>query len=140
MAEFLLIPALLMGGIIGIIELIFVHADERGLGWLSHGLHALPVAMLFTFVAMNLEFAASLANFSLQSNFWIDIGVRTVIGLVAAFKVKAAAAVVKGHNSVGEKLGHALIIGALIAASPYIWGFIAPLVPAFLGGGAGVSK
>ncbi len=132
MAEFLLIPALVMGGIIGLIELFFVHADERGLGWLSHGLHALPIAFILTFVAMNLEFAASLFNFSLQSNFWLDLGVRTVLGLVAAFKVKAAAAVVKGHNSVGEKLSHALIVGALIAASPYIWQFIGPLMPAFL--------
>lgn len=136
MAEFMIVPVIIMGTLIGLIELFFVHADEKGLGWLSHGLHALPVAFFLTFIAMNLEFAASLMNFSLQSNFWLDLGIRTVLGLVAAFKVKAAAAVVKGHNSVGESLPHALIVGALIAASPYIWMGIGPLIepvlPAFL--------
>lgn len=135
MAELYLLPALLMGGLIGIIELIFVHADERGLGWLSHGLHAVPVAMVLTFIAMNVGYAASLAGFSLQESFWVNLGVRVLIGIVAAIKVKSAAAIVQGHGRVGEKMSHALIVGALIAASPYIWQFIAPMVPAWLGGG-----
>ena len=41
---------------------------------------------------------------------------RVALGLIAAFKVKSAAAVIQGHSNVGEKLSHALIIGALIAA------------------------
>ena len=132
MAELYLIPALVMGLLIGLVELFFVHADEKGLGWLSHGLHALPTAFIFTFIAMNLEFAASLAGFALQNSLALDIGLRTLIGLVAAFKVKAAAAIVTGKNAVGEKLSHALIVGALIAASPYIWQIIEPMMPAFL--------
>lgn len=124
--------ALVMGAVIGLIELFFVHADENGLGWLSHGFHALPVAIAFTFFAMNIDWLLNLFNLHLQTNTWVDAGVRVVIGLVAAFKVKASAAVIKGHNSVGEKLGHSLVIGALIAASPYIWVFLAPNLPTWL--------
>jgi hypothetical protein len=130
--------ALIMGAIIGLIELFFVHADEQGLGWLSHGLHALPVAIGFTFFAMNVDFLLSLVGLAakVKANIWIEAGIRVIIGLIAAFKVKAAAAVIQGHNSVGEKLGHALVIGALIAASPYIWAFIvaANILPRWLSG------
>lgn len=129
MAEPFLIPAIAMGVFIGLVELFFVHADERGLGWLSHGLHTLPTAFIFTFVAMNLGYAADLVGVSLAQNFWLDIGIRAVIGLVAAIKVKAAAAIVSGKNAVGEKLSHALIVGALIAASPYLWQLVAPFAP-----------
>ena len=129
MAEFFIVPALVMGVVIGLVELFFVHMDEKGLGWLSHGLHALPTAFIFTFIAMNLPFAASLVGLTLGDNLGIIIALQVVIGLVAAFKVKAAAAIVTGRNAVGEKLSHALIVGALIAASPYIWPFLEPFIP-----------
>ncbi len=127
-----------MGGVIGLIELFFVHADERGLGWLSHGLHALPIAIVLTFISMNIDwFIVSVVNWQgYDGNIAIQAGLRTLVGLVAAFKVKSAAAVIQGHNSVGEKLGHALIIGILIATSPYIWAFIlgTNVLPAWLSG------
>ena len=132
MAELYLLEALIMGVVIGLVELFFVHMDEKGLGWLSHGLHALPVAFIFTFAAMNLGYVADLVGFALQENFWLDLGLRVVIGLVAAIKVKSAAAIVSGRHAVGEKLSHALIVGALIAASPYIWQLIEPVMPAFV--------
>jgi hypothetical protein len=132
MVELYLLPAIVMGSLIGLIELFFVHMDERGLGWLSHGLHALPIAFAFTFVAMNLSYAANLVGFALHETFWVDLGLRAGLGVVAAIKVKSAAAIVKGHNSVGEKMSHALIVGALIAASPYLWELVAPLMPGWL--------
>jgi hypothetical protein len=136
MTEFIWQGALVMGAAIGLVELFFVHADERGLGWLSHGLHALPTAMIFTFFAMNVDFLLNLVHLAdkVNSNIWLEAGIRVILGLIAAFKVKAAAAVIQGHNSVGEKLGHALTVGALIAASPYIWVYIAPQLPAWLSG------
>ena len=133
MAEFLLYPAIAMGAVIGIIEVFFVRQDEKGLGnWLSHGLHALPIAMILVFVSMNLQWAAELAGFSLESNFAVDLGLRILIGLVAAFKVKAASALVKGHHGVGESTVHAIIIGALVAGSPYIWVYLEPYAPAWV--------
>ncbi len=119
-----LLAALFMGAIIGLVELFFVHADERGLGWLSHGLHALPVAMIFTFIAMHIHMVYPYIGLK-NPSIWVDGGLRVVLGLIAAIKVKSAAAVIQGHSNVGEKLGHALIIGALIAASPYIYAFLA---------------
>ena len=132
MAELFLVPAVLMGVVIGLIELFFVHMDEKGLGWLSHGLHTLPTAFIFTFIAMNIPYVAGLLNVTIDSNFWILLTIQVVIGLVAAIKVKSAAAIVSGRNAVGEKLSHALIIGALIAASPYIYGAIEPVLPEFI--------
>ena len=118
-----LLAALFMGAIIGLIELFFVHADERGLGWLSHGLHALPTAMIFTFIAMHIHMVYPYIGLK-NPSIWVDGGLRVVLGLIAAIKVKSAAAVIQGHSNVGEKLWHALAIGALIAASPYIYAFL----------------
>jgi hypothetical protein len=55
-----------------------------------------------------------------------------LIGLVAMIKVKAAAAIVGGHGSVGEKLGHAALIGLLIAIAPFVFPFVAPHLPSYL--------
>lgn len=126
--------ALIMGGIIGLVELFFVHQDEQGLGWMSHGLHALPVAMVLTFIGMNVEYFFQVIGYNLKSSVMIEAGVRVLLGIIATIKVKGAAAIIKGHNSIGEKLPHALIIGALIATSPYIWTFLLPMLPSWLGG------
>ena len=131
-AQFVWMGALVMGVIIGLIELFFVHADERGLGWLAHGFHALPVAIILTFIGMNVEPFFALIGYPITANVWIEAGVRVVLGIIAVVKVKGAAAVIQGHNSVGEKLPHALIIGALIATSPYIWNFLIPVLPAWV--------
>ncbi len=140
MAELSIVPALVMGGLIGLVELFFVHADESGLGWLSHGLHTLPIAMFLTFVGMNLSLAFNIVGFSLEENFWVDLGARVLLGIIATVKVKGAAAIVSGKNAIGEKLIHALIVGALIAASPYIWVYLAPYIPTYLGGAAQAAK
>jgi hypothetical protein len=132
MAEFHIFGALVMGVIIGFIELVFVHSDEAGLGWFKHGLHALPVTFIFTFVGMNVPFVLNLIGWSWMQGPIATYGIPILIGLIAAFKVKSAAAITKGHGSVGEKLGHALIIGALIAISPFVWPFIEPMLPSFL--------
>lgn len=132
MADPLIVPAIIMGVVIGLIELFFVHMDEKGLGWVSHGLHALPAAFIFTFIAMNIPYAFGLANMTVSESPVIIIGIQVLVGLVAAIKVKSAAAIVSGRHAVGEKLSHALIIGALIAASPYIWMLVDPFMPAFI--------
>ena len=58
-------------------------------------------------------------------------GIPAVIGIIAAVKVKTAAAIAKG-GTVGESLPHALIIGLLIAASPFVFAAIAPSLPPLL--------
>ena len=102
-APLIIVPALFLGGIIGIIELFFVHADERGMGWLGHGLHALPATMFFTFISMNVSYALSLVGQSVSVNWQIELAVRVVIAIIAMLKISAAAAIV---GRVGEKFGH----------------------------------
>ncbi|MBD3204476.1 hypothetical protein GF327_09370 [Candidatus Woesearchaeota archaeon] len=83
---------------------------------------------------MNIGFIYNALNLGFTSNLYYDIGIRAVLGLIAAFKIKAAAAVTKGHGSVGEKLPHALIIGAVITVAPYAWPLIVKtgIIPPFL--------
>ncbi len=132
MAELLIWPAVVMGAVIGIIELVFVHSDERGLGWLGHGLHAIPFTMLFVFVSMNISYVFGLLNIAVTETLWVDLGVRVAVGLIAMLKVAGAAAVV---GRVGERWYHIFIIGALIVGAPYGWELVAPAVGPLLPGG-----
>jgi hypothetical protein len=120
MADFALIPVLVIGLVLGLIELIFVHQDEAGMGWLKHGLHALPTMFIFIFISMNIGWV--LGFFKMDENLWLDIGIRVVVGIIAMAKISAAAAVA---GKVGEKLPHTIVIGVLVMASPFIWEIIA---------------
>lgn len=133
MVATLIIPALIVGTIASIMELAFVHSDEGvGAHWLTHGLHAVPVCMIGAVVSMNAGWALSFLPKSISGISWLTYVLPVIIGLVIAFKVKASAAIIHGHGNVGEKLPHALTVGAVIAVAPFIWPFIAPIVPAFL--------
>lgn len=120
MADFAIIPVLVLGIALGILELIFVHQDEAGMGWLKHGLHALPVMFVFLFISMNIGWVLGL--FGMAENLWLDIGIRVVVGIIAMAKISAAAAVA---GKVGEKLPHTIIIGVLVMAAPFIWEILA---------------
>lgn len=125
MAEFTILGPLVLGIIIGFIEMYFVHKDEAGLGWLGHGLHAIPIMFVFVFISMNLHWALQfIPNLTLTPI--MIIAARLVLGLIAGIVIKTKAAIIKGQ---GEHLSHAIIIGILIAASPYAWEYaIAPLI------------
>lgn len=131
MAELMILPAILFGLILGVIELIFLAKDEAGMHWLSHGLHAIPVMIIFTLIAFNIGFVLSLVG--MAETFMIDLGARVVIGIVAMVKIKAAASIT-GKGGVGESWAHVLIIGVLMMAGPYIWeyglkGILGPYLP-----------
>ncbi len=120
-AAFYVMPALIMGLIIGLVELFFVSQDEAGMGWLGHGLHAIPTMIFFIFASMNVGWVLSFFGTTEAKIGTIGvIGIRAAIALIAAFKIGAAAAIA---GRVGEKLHHSLIIGVLVAAAPYIWMF-----------------
>ena len=128
MAGIVIIPAVIMSLILGVLEIEFVHNDERsyGLAWFGHALHAIPVMFVLILIAMNLQWAFGLVGMDLSNNFMIDLGIRLVIGILATIKIMAASSILKG-TSVGEKFPHALILGLLVAASPYIWAYaVAP--------------
>jgi len=122
MADFALIPVLVLGLVLGLLELIFVHQDEAGMGWLKHGLHAIPTMIIFIFISMNIGWVLGLFGDKIADNMWLDIGIRVVVGIIAMAKISAAAAVA---GKVGEKLPHTIVIGVLVMASPFIWEIIA---------------
>jgi hypothetical protein len=137
MVEFYYIAPAVVGIVISLVEMFFVMQDEGGMHPLAHGLHAVPTCLLFTYISMNAPFfgnwvASSLGWTIFTSTTMSMIIIPIVIGLIAAIKVKSAAAIVGGHGSIGEKLPHALIIGALIAAAPFVWPFVAGVIPDFL--------
>ena len=121
---FVWLPPLIIGLILAILELIFVHQDEAGMGWLKHGFHAIPTMIVFIFISMNIAWVESL--FGWKENIWITIGIRVFIGIIAAVKISAAAAVA---GRVGEKLPHTLTIALLIMVAPFAWEYIACGIP-----------
>jgi hypothetical protein len=126
-----IVPAILLGLAIAFVELVFVHQDERGMGWLAHGLHAVPVTMIFTFITMNVPFVMKQLDV-VKYGAWMEPVVIIIVGLVAMGKVLTAAAIA---GKVGEKKYHVFVIGALIIAAPYAWrfvlcGMISPMLPA----------
>ena len=130
-AELVILPAVLLGLVIAFVELVFVHQDERGMGWLAHGLHAVPVTMIFTFITMNVPYVISKIPSAGNYQSWMEPVVIVVIGLIAMGKVLTAAAIA---GRVGEKKFHVFIIGVLIIAAPYAWKYvlkaaIGPMLP-----------
>ncbi len=123
-----IIPAIIVGGVIGIIEMLFVHSDEIGMGWFGHGLHALPFAILFTVVSMNVEWALHFVGIG-TTNFWIHYGTILAVSIVAMLKIAAAAAIA---GRVGERFYHTLMIGGLIFLAGILTRILATLITKFL--------
>lgn len=129
--ELVIVPAIILGLAIAFVELVFVHQDERGMGWLAHGLHAVPVTMIFTFITMNVPFVMTKIPGVGAYQSWMEPVVIIIIGLIAMGKVLTAAAIA---GRVGEKKYHVFVIGALIIIAPYAWKYvlkamIGPLLP-----------
>ena len=128
--ELMIGSALIIGLLLSLLEIHFVHVDEAGMRWFAHAMHAVPFMFLFTFISMNIGWALSLVG--LSGNFLIYLLVRIIVGVVAMVKIKAAASIT-GKGGVGESNMHILIIGALIIASPYIWQFgLDPFIGEFI--------
>jgi hypothetical protein len=138
MAEFLILPPLVIGAIIGFYELILIHRDEhfRGSHWLGHGIHAAIFAIVATFCTMNAEWVYSTFQF-LQNVPFLDkvIVFQIAIGLVLMVKVHATSAVVKGTTGstkgMKETWAHSFVVAALVVLAPYIWPFIAPMLESY---------
>jgi hypothetical protein len=124
MAGIVIVPVIVLGLALAILELIFVHQDESGMGWLKHGIHAVPTMLIFIFISMNIPYVESLLKW--KASIWITIGIRVLIGIIAAAKISAAAAVA---GRVGEKLPHTLIIAGLIMVAPFAWEIVACTLP-----------
>ena len=122
-----LLPALVVGAVIGLVEMFFVHQDEIGMGWFGHGLHAIPFTIGFTFASINVTWVLAMVGYA--DNWMYSLGARALIAIIAMIKIQAAAAIA---GRVGERFGHTFIIGCLIFAVGYFWDFLGPAVESML--------
>ena len=142
--ELILIPVLTIGVVLGLYELLLVHRDEnfRGSHWLGHGLHAVVAMIIALFIVMNTEYflnATGLINsgIPLINNV---LAVQIAVGIILNIKMHAASAVIRSGGlaarGMAEHWTHTTIISVLVIISPYVWPFLAPMVPSYLGGTA----
>lgn len=137
----IIVPSLILGVILGIWEYTFIHADEnfKGSHAFGHAMHILPFIVAATFISMNMDLFLSWVGGSLPAwltNIYI---LRAVLVLVVAIKVHTGSAVVAGAKGKGmhQSWYHTFIIAIAVAVAPYIWMFLQPIAPTWMGGGAG---
>lgn len=140
--ELILLPVITIGLVLGIYELLLVHRDEnfRGSHWIGHGLHAITTMIIGLFIVMNTDYflnATGLidSGIPLISNV---LAVRIAVGLIINIKMHAASAVIRGGGlaarGMAEHWTHTTIISVLVILAPYVWPFLEPMVPSYLGG------
>ena len=134
----LILPPIAMGIVIGIYELVLIHRDENfnNSHWLGHGLHTFIPIIVGLLISFNVPFFLEQFGGSLPTWIQNELLIRITIALIIAIKINAISAVVPGVAGRGmrEKFIHSLVVGALVAIAPYIWPFIAPFAPTWLGG------
>jgi len=125
-----IIGAIIWGAIIGIIDIAFMISDLSGdaKSTIAHGLSSMIYIIALTFAALNIEFIVGLGLPSILSNQMIML---VLLGLIAVIVVHAKSAVFSRARGPGthERWAHSLVIGILVAATPYIWPFIQPFLP-----------
>ncbi|MBS3163750.1 hypothetical protein J4427_03640 [Candidatus Woesearchaeota archaeon] len=147
MADLFLIPVITIGIVLGLYELILIHRDEnfRGSHWLGHGLHAITTMIIALFATMNTEYFLEVTGLLNSGIPFISnvLLVRIAIGLILNIKIHATSAIIKGRlfagglgGSMAEHWTHTTIVSALVVLAPYLWPFLAPFVPVYLGGTA----
>jgi len=138
MVEFVVMPAIVMGVVIGLYEVLLIQRDVKvATHKLAHSVHAFGFAIIAIFATMNTEWLLQTFTF-LQGIplLGTPIVLQILVGIIAMIKIHGASAAIKssvgGAVGLGETWAHSFIVGALIVAAPYIWPFIAPILPGWL--------
>ena len=122
--------AVIWGAIIGIIDIAFMISDLSGdaKSTIAHGLSSMIYVIALTFAALNINFIVGLGLPSFLSN---QIIMLVLLGLIAVIVVHAKSSVFSRARGPGthERWAHSLVIGILVAATPYIWPFIQSFLP-----------
>ncbi|MBI4151281.1 hypothetical protein HY492_04085 [Candidatus Woesearchaeota archaeon] len=138
MATLVVLPAVLFGALIGLYEMILVHRDvavpQHRFG---HGVHAFIFAIAATFISFNVPFVLglfpALAKIPVLGSLF---GIRLAVALIMAIKIHGVSAALKSSSmstaGLGETWTHSLVIGLLSGFSPYLYPFIAPVLPKWL--------
>ena len=143
MAELILLPVVPLAIVIGLYELIAIHADMnfRGSHWFGHGLSAVIVVAIGLFITMNTEYfleATNLINSGIPL-IGSPLAVRIAVGIILNLKIHAQSALAKGtlaSRGLAEHWTHTLIVSALVVIAPYVWPILESIVPSYLGGSA----
>ncbi len=122
---------IIMGTLIGLVDIAFMVKDLSGdaKSTISHGLGAMGYLIGLSFVAFNIELATN-SGF-LPTFFQNQIAVLAILALIAAAIVHAKSAVFARSRGPGthETWIHSIVIGILVAASPFIWPLISGYLP-----------
>ena len=142
----LFIPAISLGLILGLYELILIHRDEnfRGSHWIGHGIHAVVFMIVALFFVFNTDYFLQITGLGekgwpIISNPW---AVRVIIGLILNIKMHAVSAVIKGGlrgsmtGGMTEHWTHTTIVSVLVIIAPLYWPFIVNFLPEWAGGPA----
>lgn len=138
MAEFVLMPAIVLGVVIGVYEIILIHRDVKvAMHRFGHGVHALVFAVIATLASFNVDWLISslafLQNIMFLSN---PLVLRIVIGLIAAIKIHGVSAAIRtttgGAVGMKETWFHSLLVGALVVVAPYAWPLLEPMMPGWM--------
>jgi len=135
MAEFMLLPPIILGLVIGIYEIILLHRDVTiPTHRFGHGVHAIVFAIIATFATMNTPWVFNNVTFLQGVPYLTPLVFQIAVGLIAMLKIHGVSAAIKtsvGGISLGlrETWFHSALIGALIVAAPYVWPLIGPVMP-----------
>ncbi len=139
MADIIVLPALFIGAIIGLYEAILLHRDVTvPTHRFGHTLHAFVYAIVAVFITMNTAFVYTTFTFLHQVPLLEHaIVFQIIIGLITVIKIHGTSYAIRtrfGMMSTGmaETWTHSLLVGALVVAAPYVWPFLAPMMPAWL--------
>lgn len=130
-------PAIALGIIIGIYEILVIHRDVQvKTHRFGHGIHALFLSVLFVLITMNtqyfLQIIPAIAGIPVVGNVHI---LRVIVGLIAAVKIHGVSRAISGAGGgrgMGETWFHSILIGGLIIAAPYIYPAVQSLIPGWL--------
>ncbi|MDD5133704.1 MAG: hypothetical protein PHD81_00980 [Candidatus Nanoarchaeia archaeon] len=143
MADLIILPVITLGVILGLYELFAIHADMnfRGSHWLGHGLHAVVFMIVALFAVMNVDFFLEITGLANSTIPFITnpLVLRILVGVILNIKMHGTSAVVHGGGLVARGMAehwtHTTIITVLVIIMPYVWPFLSPIVPSYLGGG-----
>lgn len=136
----LILPAIVLGLAIGAYEAIVLHRDVTvPTHRFGHMLHALVLAVIAVVITMNTPWFLGITGLAGKGWYTSVIAIQIATGLFMAIKIHATSRAIKGSIGgasvgLGETWTHSIVVGALTIAAPYIWPFLAPVMPVWLGG------
>jgi hypothetical protein len=138
MAEFMIMPPIIIGAAIGIYEIILVHRDAPPIHRFGHSIHAFVYAIVACFATMNTAWMFETFTFLQGIPLMSPIVFQIVVGIITMVKIHVVSRAVKGVGGMGMGYGmgetwfHSFLVGALVVAAPYVYPLVQPVLPAWV--------